>query len=223
MSKLPDSPPPANRSQWTNLIVLTAAVLMVFVVFHFRPFGDPNPGAHAAVGKPMLVMSLQPLTGKGKPVDREDLNGSVVLVNFWATSYTPCREELPSLAAIADHFQDRKHFKLLAISCDEVGQQDQDTLRRRTAKVLKELKLDLPTYADTDGVTEAGFRAVAELSSGPAGASEGAPPAAAKLLSYPTTYLVDRAGTIRYVWEGYRPGIEKEQERLVAKLLDEPE
>jgi peroxiredoxin len=204
MSNPAASRPAADRSQWTNLIVLSVIVLLVVVVFHYRPFGSPHPTDHLAVGRPLPVLEIEPLTGGARPVNRDGLKGKVVLLDLWAASYTPCREELPYLAAIANEFQEEKDFKLLAISCGELGPDNFQTVRRRTEKVLKELDLDLPTYADPTGATEDSFRAVANYS------------------NPPTTYVVDRRGTIRGVWEGFRPGIEGEMKELVEQLLEEP-
>lgn len=213
MSHPAASQSPADRSQWTNLIVFAVIVLLVFAVFHFRPFGDPNPEDHPAVGRPLLVLEVQPLTEGAQPVTRDDLKGKVVLLNFWATPYTPCRVELPYLAAIASELEDREDFKLLAISCGEPGPEKLETVRQRTEKVLKELNLDLPVYADPTGSTEAGFCVVAKDDSG----------TIAELPSYPTTCVLDRELIIRGVWKGFRPGIERQMGELVRQLLDEPE
>jgi len=213
MSQPPASQVPADRSRWTNLIVFAAIVLVVFAVFRFRPFGTPHPEDHAAVGRPLLVLDVEPLTGDAEPITRDELKGKVVLLSFLATSYEPCREELPRLAAIAKELEDRPDFKLLAISCYEPGAEDVPAVRRRTEKVLKELKLDLPTYADPAGATEGSFHAVAKRDS----------PAVRELPGYPTTCVLDRNLIIRGVWEGFRPGIETEMQELVEQLLGEPE
>ena len=205
MSNPAASQPTADRSKWTNLIVFAAIVVVVFAIFRFRPFGDPAPESHDAVGRKVPVVEIEPLTGGAEPVTREGLRGKVVLLNFWATSYPVCREHLPRLAAIADEFADEADFKLLAVSCGAAGPEDPEILRRETEKVLKELKLDLPTYGDPTGATQESFRDVARFN------------------SVPTTYLLDRDLTIRGVWEGYREGIESQMKELIEKQLEKSE
>ena len=47
--------------------------------------------------------------------------GKVLLVDFWATWCSSCREEMPKLIALFDA-QKRKGFDLVTISCDEPEQ-----------------------------------------------------------------------------------------------------
>ena len=76
-------------------------------------------------------------------------------------------------------------------------------LRGDTTALLKQLKIEMPTYADPGGVSRAAFDGVAGFD------------------GYPMTFVLDRKGTIQGVWSGFQPGIEKEMESLVGKLLEE--
>jgi len=53
----------------------------------------------------------------GRRVDLKQFKGKVVLLNFWATWCSPCKEEMPSLEALHQQFKN-KNFVLLAISVD---------------------------------------------------------------------------------------------------------
>ena len=53
----------------------------------------------------------------GKPVDKSNWPGKVVLVNFWATWCPPCRVEIPELLALKKEFGDR--MEIVGISEDD--------------------------------------------------------------------------------------------------------
>jgi thiol-disulfide isomerase/thioredoxin len=42
----------------------------------------------------------------GQPFSLESARGKVVLLNFWATWCAPCREEIPALVALQEHYRD---------------------------------------------------------------------------------------------------------------------
>jgi thiol-disulfide isomerase/thioredoxin len=65
---------------------------------------------------PAVPFSLGDLAGES--LSLESLRGKVVFVNFWATWCAPCREEMPSLAALARSV-DARDAVFLAISVDE--------------------------------------------------------------------------------------------------------
>ena len=56
----------------------------------------------------------------GKSWTLQDLHGSVVLVNFWATWCPPCRKEMPDLEALYQRFA-AKGLVILAISDEEAS------------------------------------------------------------------------------------------------------
>ncbi len=47
-----------------------------------------------------------------------DYEGSVVLINFWASWCLPCREEMPALNALAESFDDEESFAFISLSDD---------------------------------------------------------------------------------------------------------
>jgi thiol-disulfide isomerase/thioredoxin len=48
-----------------------------------------------------------------------DLQGHVLVLNFFATWCGPCQQELPHLQAIWDEFQSNGDFRMLVVACRE--------------------------------------------------------------------------------------------------------
>jgi peroxiredoxin len=59
----------------------------------------------------------------GQPVGFTHGNGSVTLLNIWATSCIPCEQEMPSMQRLFEAIADSA-FRVLAVSIDVVGRQD---------------------------------------------------------------------------------------------------
>ena len=78
----------------------------------------------------------------GKPWDLSALQGRAVLLNFWATWCEPCREEMPSLQALA-----RRHEadSLLVLMVNY--RESEPGIR----KFLERTPLALPVLLDSDG------------------------------------------------------------------------
>lgn len=68
--------------------------------------------------------------------------GSVVLLNFWATWCPPCREELPSMVRLQEELGD-ENFTILAVSLQE----ESDLV----ASFLEENGFELPVLLDRTG------------------------------------------------------------------------
>lgn len=205
---------PTDRStNWPNQLLgfalvamLLSAVAFVVWLLQLPESPAPNPETQPGVGHTFLRLDLQPLTGDPRAFSLQNANEDVVLLNFWGTWCGPCREELPHIAAIHERFAGNKRFRLLAVSYPPAGQQgdfDLISLRETTAALLRKMKIDMPTYCDPD---ERMLGAMARTTGS---------------IGFPTTFLLDRSGTIRAAWIGYRPGAELEMERLIGVLLKE--
>jgi peroxiredoxin len=77
----------------------------------------------------------------GKQFSLSDFRGKVVLVNFWATWCSPCREEMPSLESLLRQM-DSNNLKMLALSVDDSWVQ--------VNEFMHESGIALPVYADFD-------------------------------------------------------------------------
>lgn len=183
--------------------------LFTLVIIKYSPFSPekvPVGENHPAVGRALTTLALTPLTGTSTAITSADLSGRVTLINFWGTWCPPCRREFPHMKALFEEFKDHPAFLFLSVSCAGDRQENQeniDELRRSTLAFLNSSDAEFPTYADPTFQTRSEIDRIAGFQ------------------GYPTTILVDGSRTIRAMWVGYWPGIEKEIERMIKKLLAE--
>jgi thiol-disulfide isomerase/thioredoxin len=83
-----------------------------------RPVADgANQPVIRFVKNPEMAPALQAVDILGKPVNKDNWAGKVVLVNFWATWCPPCREEIPELLELKKEFKDQ--LEIVGISEDD--------------------------------------------------------------------------------------------------------
>lgn len=95
--------------------------------------------AAPAIGSAAPDFTLRALEGSNTRLQEQ--RGKVVLVNFWATWCTPCRQEMPHLSRLSDKYS-ASGLVLLGVNVDD------DT--RNAADVAKKLKVSFPVLLDTD-------------------------------------------------------------------------
>jgi cytochrome c biogenesis protein CcmG, thiol:disulfide interchange protein DsbE len=101
-----------------------------------------------------------------------DYRGQVVLVNLWATWCPPCKEEMPALQSFYNKYRDQG-FVVIAIND---GDSTPDVLQ-----FVEDYKLTFPVWLDPTYIaTEQGF----------------------KTLNLPSSFVIDRKGTVRFQWVG---------------------
>jgi peroxiredoxin len=146
--------------------------------------------AAPAVGARAPMLSSNSLSGGRVALDA--LRGKVVIVDFFATYCTPCKTALAEYRQIAD--DSRGQVAVIAIAEDERDDVSDADLRA----FADELGLSFPIVRDGDHGLAKRFA----------------------IDTMPTTFVIDRDGTVRHVHHGYADGagaaIAREVDALVG-------
>jgi thiol-disulfide isomerase/thioredoxin len=86
----------------------------------------------------------------GSNVSLSDHEGSVVLVNLWATWCSPCRAEIPDLEAAYQSYKD-EGFVILGVNVQEP--------QENVAPFVQEFDMSYPVLLDKDGELMKTYRA----------------------------------------------------------------
>lgn len=104
------SPEPASASRRPYIVGLLLVVAVVVAAWLGRDSYQPVMAGAPAPGWEAVTLA-------GEPVRLEDYDGRVILLNIWATGCPPCREEMPSMQALAETITD-EDFEIVAVSVD---------------------------------------------------------------------------------------------------------
>jgi len=127
--------------------------------------------------------------GGKQQVSLSDYEGKVVLLNVWATWCGPCRVEMPSIENLYRTYGPQG-LKVVAVSVDDVGDDRIDEFRR-------ELGLTFDVVHDSTFRIEKDYQ----------------------ITGYPSTFVIDKDGTIRKKWIGQADWNSGYNRALVATLL----
>ncbi len=113
MSEAPDraSDTAGRKSKaWVPVTVILVAVGLMAFVFNSRFGQDPRLVDSPLIGKPLPELTLDYLEQEGS-LTLSDLEGQVLVLNFWASWCIPCRYEHPALTRAATSYEGRGvHF-----------------------------------------------------------------------------------------------------------------
>lgn len=170
---------------------MTRASLLAVAVLLSSCAHGPGPAAPDPRSSAAPLTLELPKFPDGPPHSLVSDRGNVVLLDVWATWCEPCKDALPAYERFVERFGARG-FRVYAITVDE----DPNQVR----KFLDESKLSLPVLVDKNAAVAAEVLRVSMM---------------------PTSFLVDRAGVVRFVHEGYAatelPKYEAQIEALLAK------
>jgi thiol-disulfide isomerase/thioredoxin len=132
-----------------------------------------------AAAAPAAPFSL--VDGAGRRVSLSDYAGKVVLVDFWATWCTPCKEALPHLQTLDQELGDE--FVVLAVSTDSARD------KPKVAPYVARSGFTFPVLFDTDNAVLAAYNPARTL---------------------PYSVIVGRDGQVAWTHQGYETGDEAE-------------
>jgi cytochrome c biogenesis protein CcmG/thiol:disulfide interchange protein DsbE len=166
-------------------------LLMVLLLVWAAPRLLPHLGALVGIRSGgSIAPAWSVSTLDGARLTSDSLRGQVVLVNFWATWCFPCRAEMPLLEAMHKRHRDAG-FTIVGFSVDR---EDADVVR----SFVEERSISYP-IAIVGAAEERAFGGIR---------------------GYPTSFLLDRGGTVRHAVIG--PLAPATLELAVRRLLDEP-
>jgi peptide-methionine (R)-S-oxide reductase len=185
------------------LAFLSTTVVTIGYAKGWGPFGVINRGISQFTGTMPVVYDEKKTNAapdfaagtwiNSQPLKLQDLRGRVVLVDFWTFGCYNCRNTLPSLKRWHEDYKD-KGLTIVGVHSPELEEERKVELVRQE---VASLGIKYPVVTDNDYATWNAY----------------------KVNAWPTVFLLDKAGRIRWMHVG--EGAYDEAEKTIQKLLAE--
>ncbi len=177
-----------------NFVWMILVVALLYFVFAWGLFGrlEGEPKKVDLVNDGSILPSFTLLNLVGEPIKSEAFQGSVILLDFWATWCPPCREELPTLNELHRKYK-KDGLVVIGISLDHGVEGVQ--------KFIARAGVDYLNLMAEDAVLER-FNQIPGLS---------------PIHKIPIKLLIDRQGRIHKQFVGFTPLKPLEEE--IAEIL----
>jgi thiol-disulfide isomerase/thioredoxin len=143
--------------------------------------------------KPAPAWELKDLSGR--PVKLADFKGKLVVMDFWGSWCPPCRMELPKFQALYEKYKDNKNVVFLGMNWERPG--EAPARMKAVTDFMAQNNYTFPVVIDHDKVAATAY----------------------EIEGFPTVYLIDPQGMIRYRNLGYDEGVEQIIEAQLESLL----
>jgi thiol-disulfide isomerase/thioredoxin len=148
---------------------------------------------HPMIGHTATEISAEYVGGEGPRTLKEAL-GKVVVLDFWATWCKPCKDSFPAYARLAEEFHG--DVVVIGVNVDD----PEGGTKEKILAFAAQAHATFPIVWDKDGSTAAVYAGANHL---------------------PSTFVIDRSGTVRHLHQGYGPFHPATVAREVKELLAE--
>jgi thiol-disulfide isomerase/thioredoxin len=205
-----------NLKRFSACLVLAVAFCCAFELWRASALSATTQSAHAvtkAVGTkqahappqqqrrkrrlPLPVVQEIDAEGLKKILQRDGSAPRPLLINFWATWCTPCREEFPDLVRIDNDYRAR-NLDFIIVSLD-----DPSEIKTTVPRFLQQMRARMPAYLLNATEPNAAINAVDPEWAG----------------GMPATFLLDTSGQVVYKHLG--PIKPEELRREIEKVMSE--
>jgi cytochrome c biogenesis protein CcmG/thiol:disulfide interchange protein DsbE len=193
MGASPSSPRPSRPRALAPLLVCAAVSLASASCG--AGGGTPTDASgtnHPLMGKLAPEISAEAVGGDG-PKTLKAAQGKVVILDFWGTFCEPCKKSFPKYQELVDQFPG--DVAILAVSVDEPDNVKKETL----IAFAKENHAKFSIVWDKDHSAAEKY----DLRS----------------LTMPSSFVIDKTGTVRHVHKGFKDGEETQMAEEIKALL----
>lgn len=171
-----NKPPIAMIATGVGIVLIGLAALLLIPQKDVGSVGSSPEDEYSSIPVPVEYeapeLSLENLAGEEESL--ADYEGTVVLVNTWATWCPPCKAELPVLQEYYDAHKD-DGFVIIGINSQEPREDVQNFIDTTNLA-----RITYPIWIDLQGAAGVAFNS----------------------FSLPASFVIDREGTVKLAWTG---------------------